>query len=59
VVLHSFKDAPSALAVPLPGSGWRIVDKLTLMAVSFEANVVTGVNKSDFEAQVVLLERGE
>jgi alpha-galactosidase len=29
VVLHSFKDAPSAFAVPLPGSGWRIVDKLT------------------------------
>ncbi|KAF1952995.1 glycoside hydrolase [Byssothecium circinans] len=54
VVLHSFIDSPT---VPLPSSGWRVVDTLTSLPVTVRGDVLDGVNESDFDAQVVLLER--
>jgi alpha-galactosidase len=56
VVLHSFKDSPTTLAVPLPGVGWRIAETLTLLPVTVRGNTLEATEVSEFDAQVVLLD---
>ncbi|RYP65065.1 hypothetical protein DL770_009080 [Monosporascus sp. CRB-9-2] len=57
VVLHSFKDSPMTLTVPLPSGDWQVVDTLTSLPVTVKGDVLEGFSESDFDAQVVLLER--
>jgi alpha-galactosidase len=56
VVLHSFKDSPTTLTVPLPSGDWQIVDTLTSLPVMVRGRVLEGSTESDFNAQVVLLQ---
>lgn len=58
VVLHGFQDAPPAITVPLPsGSAWRVAAKLTPIPIFVRESALEASFESDFDAQVVLLER--
>ncbi|CAI6313729.1 unnamed protein product [Periconia digitata] len=57
-VVHCFKDSPESVCLELPDSGsWRLTNTLTDISVSIRGSTLEVSDISDFDAQVILLER--
>lgn len=57
VVVHTFDRSPAELIIELPGAGWRVTDTLTPLRTTVSGSQLSVVGSSDFDSQVVLLER--